>query len=72
MGRPRLEYTKRVARNTGADSYTLYSNEKMVCNSSRKLSTNQKVGGEEDEEEEEEEEEDDDDDDDDGCSKCCP
>ena len=33
VGRPRLQYIKQVARNTGTDSYT--SMKRMVCNNSR-------------------------------------
>jgi len=33
MGRPRLQYLKQVARNTGADRYTAMK--RMACNNSR-------------------------------------
>jgi len=33
MGRPRLQYLKQVARNTGADSYTAMK--RMACRNSR-------------------------------------
>jgi hypothetical protein len=33
VGRPRLQYLKQVARNTGADSYTAMK--RMACNKSR-------------------------------------
>jgi hypothetical protein len=33
VGRPRLQYVKQVARNTGADSYTAMK--RMACNKSR-------------------------------------
>ena len=33
VGRPRLQYLKQVARNTGADSYTAMK--RMACNNSR-------------------------------------
>jgi hypothetical protein len=39
VGRPRLQYLKQIARNTGDDSYTTM--EKMVCNNSRWKAANQ-------------------------------
>jgi len=39
VGRPRLQYLKQVARNTGADSYTVM--ERMACNKSRWKAANQ-------------------------------
>jgi len=39
MGRPRLQYLKQVARNTGADSYT--EMKRMACNNSRWKAANQ-------------------------------
>jgi len=39
MRRPRLQYLKKVARNTGADSYT--TKERMACNNSRWKVSNQ-------------------------------
>jgi hypothetical protein len=39
VGRPRLQYLKKVARNTGADSYTAMK--RMACNNSRWNDANQ-------------------------------
>ena len=39
VGRPRLQYLKQVARNTGADSYTAMK--RMACNNSRWKAANQ-------------------------------
>jgi len=39
MGKPRLQYLKQLARNTGADSYTAIKG--MACNSSRWKPVNQ-------------------------------
>jgi len=39
VGRPRLQYLKQVARNTGADSYTAMK--RMGCNKSRWKAANQ-------------------------------
>jgi hypothetical protein len=39
VGRPRLQYLKQVARNTGADSYTAMK--RMACNKSRWKAANQ-------------------------------
>jgi len=39
VGRPRLQYLKQVARNTGADSYTAMK--RMACNSSSWKAANQ-------------------------------
>jgi len=39
VGRPRLQYLKLVARNTGADSYTAMK--RMACNNSRWKAANQ-------------------------------
>jgi hypothetical protein len=41
VGRPRLQYLKQVARNTGADSYEYTAMKKMACNSSRWKAANQ-------------------------------
>jgi len=38
VGRPRLQYLKQVARNTGADSYTAMR--RMACSNSRRKATN--------------------------------
>jgi hypothetical protein len=54
--RPRLQYLKQVARNTGADSYTAIK-KKLATNPGGKLPTNQKTEEEEVVVEEEEEEE---------------
>jgi hypothetical protein len=39
VGRPRIQYLKQVARNTGADRYT--AKKRMACNSSRWKAANQ-------------------------------
>ena len=39
VGRPRLQYLKQVARNTGADSYTAMK--RMACNKSKWKAANQ-------------------------------
>ena len=39
MGRPRLQYLKQIARNTGADSYTAMK--RMACNNCRWKAANQ-------------------------------
>jgi hypothetical protein len=39
VGRPRLQYLKQVARNTGADKYT--SMKRMACNKSRWKAANE-------------------------------
>jgi hypothetical protein len=39
VGKPRLQYLKQVARNTGADSYTAMKG--MACSSSRWKAANQ-------------------------------
>ena len=39
VGRPRLQYLKQVARNTGADSYPAMK--RMACNKSRRKAANQ-------------------------------
>jgi len=39
VGRPRIQYLKQVARNTGADSYTPIK--RMACNNSRWKAANQ-------------------------------
>ena len=39
VGRPRLQYLKQVARNTGADSYAAMK--RMACNKSRWKAANQ-------------------------------
>jgi len=39
MGRPRLQYLKQVARNTGADSYTAMK--RMACNNCKWKTANQ-------------------------------
>jgi len=39
VGRPRLQYLKKVARNTAADSYIAV--ERMACNNSRCRTANQ-------------------------------
>ena len=39
VGRPRLQYLKQVARNTGADSYTAVN--RLTCNNSRWKAANQ-------------------------------
>jgi porphobilinogen deaminase len=39
VGRPRLQYLKQVARNTGADSYTTMK--RMACNNFRWKAANQ-------------------------------
>jgi len=39
LGKPRLQYLKQVARNTGADSYTAMK--RMACNNSRWKAANQ-------------------------------
>jgi len=39
VGRPRLQYLKQVARNTGADSYTPIK--RMACDKSRWKADNQ-------------------------------
>ena len=42
VGRPRIQYLKQVARNTGADIYTAMK--RMACNSSRwKAANHQKI-----------------------------
>jgi hypothetical protein len=42
VGRPRLQYLKQVARNTGANSYTLVK--RMACNNSRWKAAGQSKG----------------------------
>jgi len=39
VGRPRLQYLRQVARNTGADSYTAMK--RMACSNSRWKAANQ-------------------------------
>jgi hypothetical protein len=39
VGRPQLQYLKRVAKNTAADSYT--AKKRMTCNNSRWKAANQ-------------------------------
>jgi len=39
IGRPRLQYLKQVAKNTGADSYTAMK--RMTCNNSKWRAANQ-------------------------------
>jgi hypothetical protein len=43
VGRPRLQYLKQVARNTGADS--CIAMKRMVCNNSRWKAANQSKDG---------------------------
>ena len=41
VGRPRIQYFKQVARNKGADSYTVMK--RMACNNSRRKAANQSI-----------------------------
>jgi len=41
LGKPRLQYLKQVARNTGTDSYTGTAIKRMACNNSRWKAANQ-------------------------------
>ena len=45
MGRPRLQYLKQVARNTGADSYTAMRQEWLPTIPDGQLPTNQGTEG---------------------------